>query len=492
MIKNNMILGVTMEDKKDIIYSYLEKNILNTDIYGKNRTYDEDKKFKYRKVFDNLKNGVDDFLGGYKENRYVVMPGLRGVGKSTLLFQLYEYLTNEKGIEKDRILYLSMDFVNKTIKEDIYTLIETFIERFHNESAITLKKKLFIFIDEAHLDPDWSITGKIFYDQSNEIFMVFTGSSALEFELNLDAVRRTQYQAIYPLNFKEYLYLKYDNESPKNISEVLMEAIITGKIEKALKKEREIINKLNLNRPYDQVWKSYLLTGGFPNSITTKEIDIYSKTYRIISRVVEEDLPHYKEYKNGTIKSIYEILRYLALQKPGELSESKLASSLGISSGTIHDILKTLVKTHLIFPVTPYGGVGKQIRKPYKYYFLSPTLKSTINDVYGWYSPNTNEFLGILSENLVASTFHLMMKNKKDILGLFYPTKEGNVDFILKTFDEKIIPVEVGIGKKGKKQVKTSMNKYASDHGVVISNKTPYIKKEEDIIYMPLTTFSFI
>lgn len=40
--------------------------------------------------------------------RFIVMPGLRGVGKSTILYQLYSYLI-ENSIESENILYLDVD-----------------------------------------------------------------------------------------------------------------------------------------------------------------------------------------------------------------------------------------------------------------------------------------------------------------------------------------------------------------------------------------------
>lgn len=37
------------------------------------------------------------------------MPGLRGVGKTTIIYQLFSYLLNEKQIPKNRILYLNLE-----------------------------------------------------------------------------------------------------------------------------------------------------------------------------------------------------------------------------------------------------------------------------------------------------------------------------------------------------------------------------------------------
>ena len=82
-----------------------------------------DTQFEHRKTYFQVKKHIDEFLDGYVENRFLIMPGLRGVGKTTILFQIYEYLRKEKGVDfcfiikfengiaaiKIRILALSFD-----------------------------------------------------------------------------------------------------------------------------------------------------------------------------------------------------------------------------------------------------------------------------------------------------------------------------------------------------------------------------------------------
>ena len=76
-------------------------------------------------------------------------------------------------------------------------------------------------------------------------------------------------------------------------------------------------------------------------------------------------------------------------------------------------------------------------------------------------------------------------------VGLFYDANKKGVDFILKHLD-RIIPVEVGIGKKTKSQLTIAKNKYNADMGILISNRTSSIKFENDILYIPLLTFALM
>jgi len=55
--------------------------------------------------------------------------------------------------------------------------------------------------------------------------------------------------------------------------------------------------------------------------------------------------------------------------------------------------------------VKPYGGPGVTIRKPWKYYFLSPSINATLRKRFGGFSEDNPQFLGILAENYVASYF---------------------------------------------------------------------------------------
>ena len=50
----------------------------------------------------------------------------------------------------------------------------------------------------------------------------------------------------------------------------------------------------------------------------------------------------------------------------------------------------------------------------------------------------------------------------------------------------------MGIGDKNKKQIKNAMNKYNSNFGIVISNKTGSIVKDEDVLFIPIKTFSLM
>ena len=98
-----------------------------------------------------------------------------------------------------------------------------------------------------------------------------------------------------------------------------------------------------------------------------------------------------------------------------------------------------------------------------------------------------------LEATFVASSFFNLAIGGNRQLSLFYDDNEKrNVDFIIQEGFDNPIPIEVGIGKKNKKQIKNAMNRYDSDYGIVISNSTMSIEKDEDVIFISPRTFSFM
>ena len=71
-------------------------------------------------------------------------------------------------------------------------------------------------------------------------------------------------------------------------------------------------------------------------------------------------------------------------------------------------------------------------------------------------------------------------------------TSDKNVDFIVQRGLEKPIPIEVSCGDKDKSQIKRAIKKYNSSHGIIISNTTPNIVKNDNIICIPPEIFAFI
>lgn len=485
-----------VEIERDVLIRYVYAKLSEAPELAKKLTEINGQELKYRRVYFRIKKHVTDFLMGEKpgniENRFLVMPGLRGVGKTTLLFQIYNYLRKEN-IQENRILYFSADEIKTYLGADIKDIVDVFIREVHNTSVVGLDKKLFILVDEAHYDREWSSVGKILYDQSKEIFMIFTGSSALSLEMNVDAARRSKREMVFPMNFSEYITLKYNIFPPKGMAESLREFIFRPKTFFGYASKNENLMKKNLiklRKPVDKVFEEFLCVGGFPISLYLSKTDVYERIFDMVSRVIEKDVFSLQSFTSDTRNTIARILAFLALQKPGEVSDMKLSQKLGTSPTMVRNILHILEKTHLIFSVKPYSGAGKIVRKPWKYYFLSPSIHAALMFKIGMFDEKNREILGLLGENFAASSFFRIKETMGMVTGVFYDPEEGGVDFILQK-GERLIPVEVGIGKKSKGQIKKAIERYNSPYGIVIHGGEK-IEIKGNIVYIPIITFSFL
>lgn len=450
--------------------------------------------FKPRFKYNDIKNHINNFIKIEKNyyNRLIMIPGLRGVGKSTLLYQIYSYLNDEMEIDEDDILYINVDDLKSSIDTDIKSVFESFIENVHNTIPLTLKKKIFLLVDEAQYDKNWANFAKLLFDKNSRIFMIFTGSSALNLNLNTDATRRITTIRLYPCNFREYLYLKYDiNFNRYDLRELILNTN-NEIVEKAVKYEKEIYKEL-YNLPNDNTleFKKYLHTQSFPFALTNNDIEVHKFTYEVIKRIITDDLVEFKSFNKLNDKIISRILTYLATKKAGKTSNNKIAQYIGISANTVDNILEILEKTELLFKVYAYGSACTIMKKPREHFFITPSIKATLNYRIGRYNLNNKKCYSLLVENMIASTLNMMVSDASLSLGLFYDPNKKGVDFLLKCVDE-IIPIEVGVGKKTKSQLTIAKNKYNAKYGILISNRTDRIRFENDILYIPLVTFALM
>ena len=284
------------DNEKEILLKYTLAKLAEAPQLIKNHLEEAGKTLRYRRAFFRIRKYVDDFLMGEEigniTKRLIILPGLRGVGKTTIVFQIYNYLKNEKKIEQDRLLYFSTDELKSYLGKKILDVADTFVQEVHKTSPVYLDKEVFIFVDESHFDKDWSETAKVLFDKSKKIFMIFTGSSALNLELSVDAARRTTKEIVFPMNFSEYLTLKYENWfPPKNMAESIRDLIFNGDNDSiigfASSKENELTKKiLEIGRPIDKEWEDFVCYKGFPFTLKMSQIEAHEKIFSMIDRVI--------------------------------------------------------------------------------------------------------------------------------------------------------------------------------------------------------------
>ncbi len=127
-------------------------------------------------------------------NRCIAIIGSRGVGKTTFLFQRIRLF--HKKVSKE-VLYVSLDnlyFTSHTLKE----VADTFVKNVGK----------YLYIDEVHKHPNWSLSIKNLYDTYPDLNIIITGSSILDiYRGQADLSRRVVSYTLHGLSFREFLKL---------------------------------------------------------------------------------------------------------------------------------------------------------------------------------------------------------------------------------------------------------------------------------------------
>lgn len=479
-----------MPSKQELI-DYIHAKQRETRILTANHLEEIDSgRLKFMKLKEHADNFLDADLQYY--NRFIMMSGLRGVGKTTILYQLYDYLTKQRNIPEDNIFYLDVHDLKSVYDVGIREVFDLYLEDIHQTIPAGLDKKIFLFVDEAQLDENWADYGRLLFDKTFNIFMIFTGSSALGLELNVDASRRITKEQLLPCSFQEYLLLKHSLNLTKNNFRDLILKLNPDTVEEAMDCEKIIRRDLiQLDNDPELEFKKYLHSQSFPYALNISEISTHRHTNNMIERIVQDDLKHFASFNNGTNASILRLISYLATKKPGTTSSSSLAQSLNLNIRTVDSILEALEKSQLILSICAYGSAGKILNKPKHHFFLSPSIKSALNYRVGRYDLNHEKCYAVLVENMVASTLNRLSEESLHSGGLFYDSNKKGVDFIFKNLDE-VIPVEVGVGKKTKSQLTRAKSKYGADYGILVSNRTSKIEFKRNILYVPVLTFALM
>ena len=102
--------------------------------------------------------------------RFVVLSGVRRVGKTTILYQIMETLL-EEGVNPRNILYATFD--NPILK---LVSVEHVLSIY--ESLYPLEGDRYLFFDEIQYTDNWELWMKVIYDSRREIRMAATGSAS--------------------------------------------------------------------------------------------------------------------------------------------------------------------------------------------------------------------------------------------------------------------------------------------------------------------------
>jgi predicted AAA+ superfamily ATPase len=272
--------------------------------------------------------------------------GARGTGKTTLfLQQLATRFSPEEAV------YVTLDDIYFTDNR----LID-FIEAFRNIGG------KYFFIDEVHKYPTWARELKNAYDYYPELFIFFTGSSAIEIlRQDVDLSRRAVVYELPGLSFREYLLMRYDlSWEPINLKDIVQEHTTLA------------LDITSSFRPL-QYFKDYLKMGHYPFFLENEKY-YHERLERTIRLVIDTDLNFIEGYDPKNARKIYQLLYILATNSPFKPNVTKLSEKIGISRATLVQYLHFLEKTRLINSLVSVGKSISTLQKPDKIYLNNTNL----------------------------------------------------------------------------------------------------------------------
>lgn len=446
-----------------------------------------DKPYPKRNVFIRIEKYVKNFLSGRGEQRWVIIPGLRGVGKTTILAQIYlEFSKNPP--EGVQILYVSLDEVKNVLNASLLDVIEAY-EQILGVSFEKQDKPILLLVDEAQYDPKWASILKSLYDRSKKVCIICSGSSAVSLQTNPDVIRRAIFEKLYPMSFTEFQMIKNTIFSPAGLKQKMKEALYLGENAEHAYEGLKTLETIVLSywSKIDRMdVQKYLTIGTLPFAIRyPNAAQVYEAILLLLDKIIAQDIEELGKFDSETLGSIKRLLYILA--DVDVISIHKLTELLPPTRITLSNVFDVLEKAELLIKIDPYGSNTSQARKPSKYLFMTPAIRLSLLNITG----QEGTFLtrqGKLLEDIAALHFYREFV-MPGIGNISYDSSLESADFILQIANKKQLAVEIGMGDKELRQVISSMKKIKCDYGIIFSSGPLTLIKEENIVKVPLDYF---
>ncbi len=332
-----------------------------------------------RKLFKQITSRVD-------VPEAIVVTGMRRVGKTTLLKQVYDSINSENKIFLDLENPVNQKYFEEINYEAIKYKFQTL--------GIDISQRSFIFLDEIQSVSNLPSVVKYLADHY-QIKFFLTGSSSFYlknlFSESL-AGRKVIYE-LFPLDFEEFLLLKESKIIvPEKISESIYQTIIP-------------------------LYKEYIEFGGFPGVVMKTSLEEkHEALMDIFSAYFNKEVLNIGGFRNN--QAVRDLILLLISRVGSKIDVQKLSTELGITRVTVMEYLAFLEGTYFISLISPYStSKDTEIRLAKKVYLCDSGLVNSIQNI-----P-----FGSLFENTVYNQLRTYGSVN------YYQRKSGvEIDFILK------------------------------------------------------------
>jgi predicted AAA+ superfamily ATPase len=283
-------------------------------------------------------------LPNLTNKQIVFLTGLRRIGKTSLMKLSIKHLLYQENISAKQILYVSLDdylLSGKTILE--------IVEFFRKMNALSVKEKIYLFLDEITFSVDYEQQLKNLYDFGNvKIFASSSSASLLKSQSGLLTGRSITFEVL-PLNYSEYLDFK-------NI--------------RIAKSDEHL---------HEKYFKDYLSKGGIPEYVLTND-DAYIR--ELMDNIIYKDIAAVHGIRQISVLKDYFLL---LMERSGKtLSINKIAKVLGISTESSKRYFDLFCDTFIIYPVSRFGKLNEQLVSPKKIYCCDTGIRNFYTGERDW------------------------------------------------------------------------------------------------------------
>ena len=424
-------------------------------------------------------------LGQNRNTRWLAISGLRGTGKTTLMAQLYLNLN----VTAERKLFISIDHAVQLLDSNITEIVEIYEQQL-GQSLESITEPVYLFFDEVQYDPRWALALKSIYDRSPNVFIMSTGSSALELSANPDTARRVITETLLPMSFTEYQKIHSGTFEIRGLSSELRN------IFKAASSAQEIYDALDSNTArITQYWarvsasdiNKYLQYGSLPFMAALGNPALaFDQLERSIDRIIGGDVLKLGQFSADVVARIPQVLYSIA--DSDAPSVNAMSNSLGITRPTLTRILDALEKAEVLYRLGPStASHTAQIRQPDKYMFTTPAIRAMYFTLTGS-TRASQQVLGHLLEDMVVMYLRRIFGERSLTNSITHNTSVGSADFTV-TRGQKQYVIETGLGHKDSRQILATPHVRNDRIGIIISNDELSVDIENNIVTVPIRQF---
>lgn len=356
----------------------------------------------------------------------LLLSGIRGVGKTTLLLQLF-------GEFKEAFYFSADSLLVRT--ETLYAVVEQAYRAGHKV----------VFIDEIHKYPRWIGELKNISDDFT-LQTLASGSSVASIKKGSIALgRRALDIPLPPLTLGEFFYLREGLRHEATMEEVL--------------DKRLALQWLASHQNVEKYYRQYLSQGGFPGGIENQET-----IFRLMKKMIYEDAVAEFSLTKNKVDVADRLLAFLSVSSLGEFSYTSFSSMSGYAKSTVYEtvqMLKELGILALIEEETPKAKAKGSM----KLLFSHPNLRVAFAD-----QLMKEAEIGALREEYFV--FHLLQLG----LPLFIPKKmKKNPDYEVMVENKKFL-FEIGGRSKTQEQLQGQAGAVLGDEQLIVLG---FVRKNE-------------